>query len=336
MKHMLRMGFSLVELLVVIAILGILVGFLVVAGPRALEKAKMAKVISDFRAISSGLHTVYTSDTERSSYPPGYGYRTRESRGKNPSDMPRDQYFCLKPYTAYIGITDATAVLADRFSRNHDADRSGAIDASEYFPVRVVDKNDENSELLAGNLAGPNSGYPNFHFLLDSGKRVLENIKDWEMNVKGPYLYFPVEQKQFAKAKKFWEDRNDYYARTSLSSLGLSFPPNKYDAYVLISVGPQEDTFGITSTPPASFFDSIPLEDRFHVLGLRVYYLATRDANNNGLPDFEWRSRAGGKGDAYPDNYPSTDSSGHPFDPPLNLLPDGTNRGGPLIYHQAD
>ena len=70
---------------------------------------------------------------------------------------------------------------------------------------------------------------------------------------------------------------------------GVSFPPTKYDAFVLISVGPGGSTFGLTDDPP--FKASVNPRNLYHLAALRTYFLATRDLNANGKLDFDFNTR---------------------------------------------
>ena len=67
-------GFTLIELLTVIAIIAILAALTSVALPRALEKAKVADVLGDYRTISPAL-VAYQAD--HASLPMPYGTRTQ-------------------------------------------------------------------------------------------------------------------------------------------------------------------------------------------------------------------------------------------------------------------
>ncbi|MDN5346862.1 MAG: ral secretion pathway protein [Clostridia bacterium] len=79
-----RRGFTLVELLVVIAIIGILAAIVLPSAFKAVEKAKISRVVADVRAIKAAGHAYYadTGDWPKSgqdAYDPGpgddYGFR---------------------------------------------------------------------------------------------------------------------------------------------------------------------------------------------------------------------------------------------------------------------
>jgi len=124
---------------------------------------------------------------------------------------------------------------------------------------------------------------------------------------------------QFKKLKRLVERTDDYNAKSvNWSSLNFRFPPPKYDAFVLISIGPKEGTFGILPSDESG-------TDMYHKLALRAYYLATRDINNggegNGVLDFDFRART------------KQDESKILEDEALGLglLPNGQPLEGPLI-----
>lgn len=153
------------------------------------------------------------------------------------------------------------------------------------------------------------------------------------------YVYIPVYKDQFTKVEKFYARQNDPYAKRSLDPLSLTPPPG-FDAYVLIGLGPvgsasktalgELDYFGVTPQP-------LPGEAP-EVTGLRAYYLATRDANKNGLLDFDFRARTRqgeGKPGAYPTNETLLFHLPKEVDDSLNPTT-GTGTGpGPMIFKLA-
>jgi len=73
MKSPSRLGFTLIELLTVIAIIAILASMVFVAGPRILERVKIASwsnTCNQIRTSCVGYFTKY-----KDTYPPGYGYK---------------------------------------------------------------------------------------------------------------------------------------------------------------------------------------------------------------------------------------------------------------------
>ena len=166
-----------------------------------------------------------------------------------------------------------------------------------------------------------------------------------QMTAKRPFVYVPVNLDQARKVEEYYYavangmnlPQEGWYAERwrpeeampdgSANPLAsLTFPPARYDDFVLIGVSPGVSTCGLV-TPPNKFIEelraaNVPAEDWYHVLGLRTYFLANRDVNKNGLLDFHYQNRTR-LGEAKPGSYNL---------PNMNLLPDGTNGYGPYIY----
>lgn len=265
-------GFTLIELLTVIAIMAILMGFVVVGLPRALEKAKIADVETDMNGIRTAL-TQYMAD--HGSYPPRYGYLKRGWE----SMAPTDRYYLL-PYMARIGLFGAFDSY-DRFNLDsHDTNSDDVLQPLEFCPSGIYNPATDRVEFLENML--PYDG---------PGSIPAEEAK--QLEEQGPYVYLPVNLDQFKKLKKAIGRTGDLTSEsidwpTMWTTLGFRFPPPKYDAFVLISVGPLENTFGILSMNESG-------PDMYHKLALRAYYLATRDINNGGegndVLDFDFRAR---------------------------------------------
>lgn len=142
---------------------------------------------------------------------------------------------------------------------------------------------------------------------------------------KRPFIYAPVNKETFERFRRaVGENWDGATWPAAANSLNLLAP--RYDAFVLISVGPYQNTAGIVEAPNESaFIASLPDQNfRYQAAALRTYYLATRDINKNGLLDFDFRARTR-QGEAKPESYSNPD---------LRLLPDGTNGPGPIIFHQ--
>ena len=89
--------------------------------------------------------------------------------------------------------------------------------------------------------------------------------------------------------------------------------------YVLISVGPQGTTRGlVTNVFPDSYFDDLQSVDyMYHAMGIFAYFMASRDADDNGELDFEYRART---------------SQGEAKNPNNWLPGDARTDAGPLIF----
>ncbi|GMU92576.1 MAG: hypothetical protein AMXMBFR4_16340 [Candidatus Hydrogenedentota bacterium] len=270
-------GFTLIELLTVIAIISILAGLTAVALPRALERARIADVQTDFNAIRTALAEYYT---EQDTYPPAYGYRLF------PMSPTEPVLYNHTPYTTDIGIHRAFN-LYDRFSVNYDTDNNGVMTRLEYLPIDLLS--------LPAPTVAPYGGGSAPTGAFEAEQR--------------PYIYVPYYSKHLERLKRevlrdtnnpaygttrYW--RGDVWNPDFLGDSPAQQPPSpRYDGYVLISVGPLNDTRGLL-TPPGGEQQFLtnsgaPAALWYHVLALRTAYLATRDINGNGLLDFDYLAR---------------------------------------------
>lgn len=305
-------GFTLIELLTVIAIIAILASLTSVAVPHALEKAKLTR-------NRSVLHEIRTAQTDyfakNSTYVPGYGFRTWESRGKTPSTMPSGtSFYHLLPYTAELGIHNVEKMY-DEFSEgfHYDTDRSGGISLMEFIP-----RGDKN--LATGVYTFPTERY--------DGSNLKDETDQMDNAPIRPFVYAPVNLRQFKQAKRYWIESGDYLATTWNPDPGnalstITFPPENYDAFALVGMGPGGSTFGLAAGPPSGNYDP---EDVYHIAALRTYYLATRDLNDNNLLDFEFEARTRQKEGSAQYTVGGTAADNTLPDP---LLPAGQ---GPILY----
>lgn len=314
MKTALSRGFTLVELLVVIAIIGILAGFLAVGLPRALESAKIADVEGDMHGLRTALTQYYA---DNGSYPLRYGYLHWDPEGT----LAGNNRFNRDPYLVDIGQFRAMDVYDEFCEESHDTNRNGAIEPLEFCPVG------QPSLTNPGAYVFPEDLYP-------AGVQAQADAA-LQLNEQRPYVYIPVNMRQFERVQKFYfkgyENAGDDAERRAYMNAevwdfgnpllsGLQFPPPRYDAYVLIGVGPAGSTAGVLPEP----LGTEPPEALYHMLGLRAFFLATRDANQNGVLDFDFRART------RQDEQQAL--AGMPGN--LGFLPDGTMGAGPLITKQ--
>jgi prepilin-type N-terminal cleavage/methylation domain-containing protein len=296
-------GFTLIELLVVIAIIGILAGLVSVALPLALEKAKIADVQADFRAISTAMAQYFT---ENESYPPGYGFKNWAP----PSQVP-DPLQNPRTYMDRIGLFGALD-FHDRFSTSYDANKNEMIDLLEYVPYDLG--TDTFGAIDGAIFPGGTLGPP-----LPGRLRKEQR----------PYIYAPYYSKQMDKLKREIEAGGglawDGAAWNVNFDSSLGYPPPRYDGFVLISVGPAENTFGV-ATPPneAAFVAPLAPDTIFNILALRAAYLASRDVNNNGIADFDFLGRT---------RQDEADPKAYGGDEAYTFLPDGSRGAGPLLHH---
>lgn len=331
-------GFTLIELLTVIAIIAILAAMIFAVGPRLIEMARLRSLHNTMNELRTGLAQYFAT---YNTYPPAYGYMDfKAAKLRATADRPPDNIlFYLKPYLAYLklhGVED----YYDNFSEGYDTDGDGQISLFEFQPVGVQD------------AATKRYTFPDqLRYVGDENAHAEEINRMREMK-RRPIIYIPVNKRQFEKARKYWvnraatQDPLDFYGLSwdpdAPELQGVTFPPPTYDTFVLISVGPARSTFGII--PPAATTNSdwdqatnnilsgFP-DAAYHILGLRAYYLATRDLDGNDKLDFHFEDRRQGE-----------DKDGQPYQivvnnstvqvPLGNLMPDrrAPNGYGPYVY----
>ena len=319
-------GFTLIELLTVIAIIAILAGFVMVGVPKALERAKIADVENDLRTLQTALASYYA---ENDSYPPAYGYLKFGSKAGDPA---KHRYW-LEPYVVAIDhFRDFD--LYDRFSPvTHDTNADGVLQRLEYSPVGHRPSGEAVVYRFIDELYDPDVA-PSADMQSEIDRQLME---------ERPYLYVPVNLRQFETVRKYYYKKYDetgdadyMFARiwdvTDPRLATLKFPPPRYDAFVLISLGPKENSFGVipslddmTTPPPVTTQEEI--DNLYHILSLQAYFLATRDYNDNGRLDFDYRARRQ-EGEGKDTNWPAGQEK-------LHFLPDRTNDVGPIILEAS-
>ena len=345
MKNARRGGFTLIELLTVIAIIAILAAMIFVAGPRVIERARIASWLNNCNQIRTACVGYLTHN--RDSYPPAYGYR----KWKAPAGGTIQQRFHLEPYVAKINWFRNFDIY-DRFAQDsHDTDRDNRLSLLEFSPWGHKIAPDT-YEFLETDRYIDAVDPPDYAALSPDLQAEVDN----QMEQQRPIVYIPINRKQFAKVALYYykvahvpgrelegwyaecwrpdevlDGGNPLAAREVTDASGRYVVPARYDDFVLISPGPAGSTSGLL-TPPGTFLDdlaSVPQDDWYNILALRTYFLATRDIDGpdmegDGLLDFDFRNRTRKKqGD--PNRYAFPDLQ-------LNRLPDMTNMAGPLIY----
>ncbi|HNR30927.1 MAG TPA: type II secretion system protein [Candidatus Hydrogenedentes bacterium] len=333
-------GFTLLELLTVIAIIAILAGITFAVFPRIRERARVRSLQATMNELRTALAQYYAT---HGTYPPAYGYLDFQAVAnyERTSVRPADNVlFNLKPFMTFIRLHGADDHY-DNFSEGYDADRDGAISLFEFSPVGAKDQ-------ATGRYSFPDTVRYN-----GNNASQLSEFQRMGEEDQRPLIYIPVNKRQFDRARKYWirkaaEDPAglDFYALswdpTDPMLQGVVFPPSSYDTFVLISVGPGGTTFGIP--PPAPInndqWDQATLhvmnnypDDMYHIIGMRAYFVATRDLDDNGKLDFHFEDRRTGEARGT-DTYQIIVDGSTVTVPLGNLLPDrrAPNGYGPYIY----
>lgn len=304
MKSSRNRAFTLIELLTVIAIIAILAALIMVAGPRMIEKAKITRTQNAMNDLRTQLVTYYT---EYHTYPPAYGYTYWEMREQPAGAYPDERMYSLRPFMARLqkhGIEN----LYDEFSESYDTDRDDQLSLLEFSPVGVKDPATNRYTFPSERYTGANNPGDEVGKQLGAEKR--------------PFIYLPVNTRQFEKASRYWIERGYFLAEAWDPSdpllRAVEFPPPSYDAFVLMSVGPFGSTSGLLPQP----LGTESPKDLYHITALRAYFLATRDLNGNGQLDFDYIARTQ-RGEAEVGEY---DVKGRPAN---NKLPKAGAGGNP-------
>ena len=335
--HLRRAGFTLIELLTVIAIIGILTAFTAAVLPNILEKARISNTVNVANQLRI-LLTAYYAD--HGTYPPAYGYIKPDEFGTQgillEQNPPND--FVTIPWMAALGVHEVLD-LYDPFSTEVDVNTDNTIEMLEYSPVG----GHKAADYAAGEVEQG--------FFTRVYNATADAILDIDVNLqfteeKRPFIYIPINKRQYKRMKEGWpggnDPRPDDGTAVNNDFADLRFPPPSYDAYVLISLGPYrnypstEPLFGLLYDSVPAGFSFIDLANaaypvavnaegtevrqlyRYHYMAMATYYMATRDADENGKLDFDFLTRK---------NEDEAAGNRNRFDDP-----DFSNIGGPLIF----
>lgn len=314
-----RKGFTLIELLTVIAIIAILAGITFSAIPRVLERAKLRKLDGIFHGLEVAMATYATRAGTSGGYPPAYGFLLASARGKATNEILPTDYF-TKPYGALIELNKA-ADIYDNFAQTGDSNRDLQIGTLEFSPIGQQ------------NVANGSFTYYNTPYTGPSSPNLSDEVAAQIDAQEAPVRYVPVNIAQYKRARRYWiEEAQDPLASTwnanSPLLQGMAFPPPKYDAYVLISVGPGGESFDVLAEPP----QGAPFAYRYHIAAMRTFFLATRDLNGDNILDLDFRQASSQRGLEYTVSVPNG-----PTYNVNNLLPSPIKPAGfgPVIFPET-
>lgn len=299
-------------------VFGLASTFLVPRGPsRTMQRhmqaeAKMVSVAKSLAAFAAHKENVI-------GYPPAYGYLKPEVTGKPVASL-TDSDHVLEPYTVTTDTHGNEYMYqVPRWAMSFDNNGDGQLGLMEYLPIGVKASSGEDfifSTTLYNVENTPHSG------------DVDEVAGQLEEDRLRPYVYVPYNTQQLKVACAYWIARDDAlgesFDRSDPLLAPLTFPPDIYDGFVLIGNGPGGNDGGLTGVnPPGTPGVDYDEHYVYHVLGLRVAFLATRDWTGGGKPDESASPQ--------PDQLLDFDFRARKQATHLCLLPDGTSGIGAMI-----
>jgi len=254
-------------------------------------------------------------------FPPAYGYIRNESRDKEEEALLEEDHV-FEPYTATIGIhNNETLAQVGWYATTRDLNGDGNIALFEYLPIGELNAATSTYEFSTELYNGANMPISGASF-----NEVLQQRSN--ADYYPPYVYVPYNKRQLAALRRYWLDdaiRDELGAGYDPSHPAVAgrlfFPPAQYDGFVLIGNGPGKSEGGILSVnPPGSPGTDYNSHYAYHMLGLRIAFLATRDMD----PHYPG-------GTAEPDGLYDLSYLDRKNSSQIHLLPDGTNGQGPFI-----
>jgi hypothetical protein len=258
-----------------------------------IENARIRRLQQTFEKIEVAMMSYKDA---HATYPPAYGFidfdvADEYHRTDTIPEKDRVRYH-LKPYLFYLGFYGVED-FDDPFAYSFDINEDMRLGLLEYSPIGESYKYDSSGEL----------GFPRD---LYDGSVPPADWEEQEERDSLPFVYAPVNMRQFKRAERYWINTGDYLA-TSWDRMhpllkDVQFPPPRYDAYALISVGLRNRTFGIVDPEIDGASPLAPLGNErantpetlcevYHVRALRAFFLASRDLDQNGHLDFHFRDR---------------------------------------------
>lgn len=222
-------------------------------------------------------------------------------------DLPRAHFF-LSSYMRELGQAN-NKDLYDPWSDSYDTDGDGRISYLEYLPLEDRELHPEDILYEDGTIAARNN--PSGE--LRTSAPPVDEIQELLNADMRPFIYIPVNRRQAERVGQWYFDNlganpipdepddagdiNDTLqedlANFSAANEFSEIPPGKYDAFVLMSVGPSNNTYGLLRelTNMVDVVNNYPQNYRYHILGHLLYFMMTRDADDNGKFDFTFEGR---------------------------------------------
>ena len=305
-------------LVAAIVVFGLASAFLVAGGPsRSFERLVRAEANMD--NVAKSLAWFAAQNGNVIGYPPAYGYLNSEALGK-PVESLTDSDHVLEPYTATTGIhAIENGYQVPKWAMSFDNNGDGKLGLMEYLPIGSKASSGEDFIFSTTLYTGQNTPQS------DDVKQVAGQLEEDRLR---PYVYVPFNTQQLKAVRAYWTTHSDAlgesFDRSDPLLAPLTFPPETYDGFVLIGNGPGGNDGGLTGVDPPGR-PGVDYDEHYvyHVLGLRIAFLATRDGTGGAKPG-EATSRE-------PDGLLDFDFQDRKDATHLYPLPDGTNGYGAII-----
>jgi len=276
----LRYSLTLKQSLTIITIVAILLGLTLAVRPGHPDPSE-PRTIANMDQVAKVFLEYAARKDNVTGFPPAYGYLRTEAAEK-PSNSLTDADFVLEPYTYTVGIHGIEDVYQlHRYAQSFDMNGDGQLSLMEYLPLGELDNAEGTYEFSTSMYTGtnrPQSG------TLDEVESQLSST------YSRPFVYIPINKAQLQAARDYWSEQNDAlgasYDSTDSRLASLTFPPAVYDGFVLIGNSPSGTDGGLCAVdPPGTPGDDYDSRYVYHILGLRVAFLATRDWPVDGKAD---------------------------------------------------
>jgi hypothetical protein len=287
--------------------------------PRGPSSSKHTQAVANIENAAKSLAAIAAEKGNVIGYPPAYGYIKPEATGR-PVDSLTDSDHALEPYTATTGIHEIEYIYqVPQWATSFDMNGDGKLGLMEYLPVGVKASSGEDFTFSTTLYNGENT--PRSGDVDEVGAQLDEDRLR-------PYVYVPYNSQQLKAALAYWTSHGDAlgesFDRSDPLLASLVFPPETYDGFVLIGNGPGGNDGGLSGMdPPGTPGEDYNEHYVYHVLGLRIAFLATRDWTGG--------EKSEASASQQPDQLLDFDFQDRKQATHLCPLPDGTNGYGAMI-----